>query len=106
LVLDVEFNLVQGCATRRGHEIAGAPEVIAPEFAAYFWEVGSSEQSGGNALERVDHDGRGDLGRHLNQEVHVIVLAIALFQGAAKVGTNRLESLSQALPLPDARKEK
>jgi hypothetical protein len=30
--------------------------------------------------------------------VHVIVLAIALFQGAAKVGTNRLESLSQALP--------
>jgi hypothetical protein len=71
--------------------------VVAAEFAADFGEVLRAQQTRGDSLEGIDKDGGSDLRRHIDQEVNMVVFAVALAQFSAEVGTDGGERLPETV---------
>jgi len=61
--------------------------VTTPEAAAQVWMI-PAHNSGRNPLEAVDQVGHGDLRRVVNEQVHVVCLAVELDQFGLEVGAD------------------
>ena len=95
LLFDVLAHDADGCASTRRCEVRRRPQHALPVPSL---DVGPvfAQQAAGDALEAIHQRGHGDLGRVLDQKVHVIVLPVHLDQGCLEVHTDLGEHATQA----------
>ena len=72
----------------------------APEFAAHFGEIALPEKPCRDEFQGIHQPRNGQLGRKLDQEVHVVVFAVKFLERAAHLGADLDEGVLQVLPNP------